>query len=80
MTLAPEPMFGIRCSSTPLPKKFDHSDPLNAVSSPFSTARAGFGAKYLSPVENSKMYQSGARKKIASAITVGPSSPKVVRP
>ena len=26
------------------------------------------------------MYQSGARKKIASAITVGPSSPKVVSP
>ena len=80
VTLAPEPMFGITITFTPLPRKLDQSDPENAVSSPFSTASGFAGAKYLSPVENSKMYQRGARKKIASAITAGPISQKVVSP
>src|SRR5262249_1025554 len=78
--LAPEPTLGITITSTPLPRKPDQSEVLNAVSSPFRTASGFAGAKYFSPVENSKMYQSGARKKAGSKITVGPISANVVSP
>ncbi len=81
VTLVPEPMFGITITFDALAEEPRPERPRRTPSSsPFSTASGFAGAKYLSPVENSKMYQRGARKKIASAITAGPISQKVVSP